>query len=161
RTVDWMIEKAQAEQKYFKKQFGLDLGLIGIDTMSAAAGWQSENDAGQVQIVLNHLFDVSKAASAFVAACDHFGKDQSQKSRGSTVKESSADMIMDLLGEKQEDGSVNDTRLVLRKQRSGPQGMTFPFEAKLVDMGVDRDGEPLSSRVINWNVTRPEAKPKP
>jgi hypothetical protein len=63
---------------------------------------------------------------------------------------------MDVLGEKYEDGTVNDTRLVLRKQRSGPQGMTFPFDARLVDMGLDQYGEPLTSRIINWDVTRPE-----
>src|SRR5262249_1622461 len=112
--------------------------------MSAAAGWQSESDSAQVQIVLNHLADVSKAIDTFVCSCDHFGKDQSMKSRGSSVKEASADLVMDVLGEKHEDGTVTDSRLVLRKQRSGPQGLTFPFEAKLVDMGVDRGGEPLT-----------------
>jgi len=32
----------------------------------------------------------------------------------------------------------------------------FPFEARLVDMGRDQDGEPLTSRVIDWNVERVE-----
>jgi hypothetical protein len=160
KTVNWMIEKAAAVQEKLKAQFGLDLVEIGIDTMSASAGWESESDAAQVQCVMNNLYEVSKASGAFVLAVDHFGKDQSQKSRGSSVKESSADMIMDILGEKQEDGTVYDTRLVLRKQRSGPEGMTFPFEARLVDMGLDQYGEPLTSRVINWNVKRPEKQTK-
>jgi hypothetical protein len=156
RTVDWIVAKAAAAQDNLKAQFGMDLVGIAIDTMSAAAGWESESDAAQVQIVMNHLADVSKATNTFVLAADHFGKDQSQKSRGSSVKESSADTIMDVLGEKREDGTVDDTRLVLRKQRSGPQGLTFPFEAQVVDMGLDQFGEPLTSRIINWNVTRPE-----
>jgi hypothetical protein len=45
---------------------------------------------------------------------------------------------------------------VLRKQRSGPQGEEFPFQARVVDMGEDQDGEPLTSRVIDWDVERVE-----
>jgi hypothetical protein len=159
RTVDWMIEKARAEQEYFTAEFGLDLGLIGIDTMSAAAGWDNENDAAQCQIVMNHLYDVAMATGAFILAADHFGKDDRAGSRGSTVKDSSANTILDIRGKQNEDGTVEDTRLIVRKQRSGPQGMVFPFEARLVPMGQDRDGEPLKSRVIDWNVMRSE-RPK-
>jgi AAA domain len=162
KTVEWMVAKAREEQAYFQNQFGLDLVLIGIDTMAAAAGWQNENDAAQAQIVMNHLADVSKATNTFVIAVDHFGKNLTSGTRGSVVKECSADALLATLGERDEEThSVIDTRLVLQKLRSGPQGLDFPFEARVVDMGEDRDGEPLTSRVINWNVVRPEkAKPE-
>jgi AAA domain len=162
KTVDWMIAKAREEAAYFQNQFGLDLVLIGIDTMSAAAGWEDENDAAQAQIVMNHLADVSKATKTFVLAADHFGKDISAGTRGSGVKENSADTILAVLGERDEEtNTVDDTRVVVRKQRSGPQGDVFPFEAKLVNMGEDSDHEPLTSRVIDWDVERPEQQEKP
>jgi hypothetical protein len=161
KTVEWMVARAREEQAYFQNQFGLDLVLIGIDTMSAAAGWENENDAAQAQIVMNHLADVSKATNTFVLAADHFGKDISAGTRGSVVKEASADTILAVLGERDPETNVmEDTRIVLRKQRSGPQGEEFPFIARLVDMGEDRDGEPLTSRVIHWDVERVE-KVKP
>src|SRR6516165_4680820 len=104
-------------QAYLQNQFGLDLVLIGIDTMSAAAGWDNENDAAQAQIVMNHLADVSKATSAFVLAADHFGKDVSAGTRGSVVKEASADTILATLGERDEEtNTVDDTRIVVRQQ---------------------------------------------
>ena len=157
KTVDWMIKIAREVQDNFQNQFGLNLVLIGIDTMSAAAGWDNENDAAQAQIVMNHLADVSKATGAFVLAADHFGKDVSAGTRGSIVKESSADAILATLGERDEEtNTVDDTRLVLRKLRDGPQGDLFPFEARIVDMGQDQDHEPLTSRVIDWNVERVE-----
>jgi len=157
KTVDWMVGIARGEQDYFQNTFGVDLVLIGIDTMSAAAGWDNENDAAQAQIVMNHLADVSKATSAFVLAADHFGKDVSAGTRGSVVKEASADAILATLGARDEEtNTVDDTRLVIRKLRDGPQGDVFPFEARLVDMGRDQDGEPLTSRVIDWNVERVE-----
>jgi hypothetical protein len=162
QTVDWMVAKAREAQDYFQKEFGFDLVLIGIDTMSAAAGWDNENDAAQVQIVMNHLADVSKATGAFVLAVDHFGKDISAGTRGSVVKEASADVIFATLGERDEEANaVLDLRLKVRKERSAPEGVQYPFEARTVDMGHDADYLPLTSRVINWNVVRVKReKPK-
>jgi hypothetical protein len=159
-TVDWMVEKAAIAQEYFQSQFGVELALIGIDTISAAAGWESENDAAQVQMVMNHMNAVSRATGAFVLAVDHFGKDVTAGTRGSIVKEATADVILAVLGERKEEGTVKDTRLVLRKVREGPQGLEFPFDAKIVDMGQDQYNEPLTSRVIDWNVERQKPEPK-
>jgi len=157
-----MVAKAREAQEYFQNEFGVDLVLIGIDTMSAAAGWDNENDAAQVQIVMNHLADISKATGAFVLAVDHFGKDISAGTRGSVVKEASADVIFATLGERDEEANaVLDLRLKVRKERSAPEGTQYPFEARTVDMGRDTDGLPLTSRVINWNVERlKREKPK-
>ena len=155
QTVDWMVAKAREAQDYFQNEFGFDLVLIGIDTMSAAARWDNENDAAQVQIVMNHLADVSKATGAFVLAVDHFGKDISAGTRGSVVKEASADVIFATLGERDEEANaVLDLRLKVRKERSAPEGTQYPFEAPTVEMGRDADGLPLTSRVIDWNVKR-------
>src|SRR5262249_41690104 len=136
--------------------------VIGIDTMSAAAGWDNENDAAQAQIVMNHLADVSKATRTFVLAVDHFGKDISAGTRGSVVKEASADVIFATLGDRDEEANaVLDLRLKVRKERSAPEGTIYPFEAHTVDMGRDAGYLPLTSRVINWNVERlKREKPK-
>ena len=156
KTVDWMIAKAREAQEFFQRQYRLDLVLVGIDTLSAAAGWDNENDAAQAQIVMNALRDLSVATNTCVIAVDHFGKDISAGTRGSIVKESSADFILSTLGEINPDTNVvTDSRLVLRKLRSGPQGAVFPFNAKVVEMGTDRWGEPQTSRVVDWAVERP------
>jgi len=111
--------------------------------MSSAAGWDNENDAAQVQIVMNHLADISKATGAFVLAVDHFGKDISAGTRGSVVKEASADVILATLGERDEESNgVLDLRLKVRKQRSAPEGETYPFVAHTVNMEPDADGLP-------------------
>src|SRR5262249_234191 len=49
RTVDWIIGHAQHAQDHFRAMHGVDLGLIGYDTLAAAAGWDNENDAAQAQ----------------------------------------------------------------------------------------------------------------
>ena len=159
RTVDWMIAQARIEQEYFRSQHGMDLGLIGIDTLAAAAGWNNENDAAPVQIVLNHLARVSKATDAFVLAVDHFGRDTTKGSRGSTVKGASPDTIFYIRGTDDGLGGFTDTKLVLRKNKGGLQGLVFPFTAREVEIGTDRYGDPQTSRVIDWNVKRDEQEP--
>jgi hypothetical protein len=159
RTVDWIVTQAQTAQAHFRSQHGVDLGFIAIDTIAAAAGWDNENDAAQAQIVMNHLNDISAATDTFVLAVDHFGKDENKGARGSVAKESSADAIFYIHG-KNDNGAFTEAELILRKQRSGPQGMAFPFDSSEVAMGNDKYGEPLTSRIINWNVKRGEQKPK-
>ena len=104
---------------------------------------------------MNHLADISKATGTFVLAVDHFGKDISAGTRGSVVKEASADVIFATLGERDEEANaVLDLRLKVRKERSAPEGTQYPFEAPTVNMGQDADGLMLTSRVIDWNVKR-------
>src|SRR5262249_20857350 len=111
---------------------------------------------------MNHMADVSAATDTFGLAVDHFGQDVSSGTRGSTAKESAASAIFYLRGKCDENGVFTDTRLSLRKQRAGPQGMVFPFAGPEVQMGNDKYGMPVTSRIIDWNVTRPEpAKAKP
>ena len=79
---------------------------------------------------------MSKATKTFVLAADHFGKNLSAGTRGSGVEEKSADTMMVTLGERDEETNmVGDTRVVVRKQRHGPQGEVYPFEARLVEHG--------------------------
>jgi hypothetical protein len=39
--------------------------------------------------------------------------------------------------------------------------MVFPFDAPEVPMGNDSFGDPITSRIIDWNVERNEPKPEP
>jgi hypothetical protein len=39
--------------------------------------------------------------------------------------------------------------------------MVFPFDAPEVLMGTDSYGEPITSRIIDWNVEHSEPKPEP
>jgi RecA-family ATPase len=165
RTVDWMVAQARIEQEHFRSQHGVDLGFIGIDTLAAAAGWDSENDAVPVQIVMNHMARVSRATDTFVLAVDHFGRDTTKGSRGSTAKGGAPDTIFYIQGTDDNLGGFTNTKLVLRKNKGGFQGLVFPFTAREVEIGTDRYGEPQTSRIIDWNVERdkqePQSKDKP
>jgi hypothetical protein len=154
-----LVALAERAQTHFAAEFGLDLGLICIDTVAAAAGWRDENDNAQAQLAMNVMRELSSRSGAFVMAVDHFGKDASTGTRGASAKEAAADVVLATLGDRKEDGSVEDTRLVVRKMRSGPSGLVLPFAKRQVPMGMDEHHRPVTTLVIDWNVVRPQ-KPK-
>jgi hypothetical protein len=88
-----------------------------------------------------------------VVGIDHYGKSIEAGTRGASAKEANADFVLSTLAERALSGEVRNTRLALRKLRDGPQGFELPFAGRLVDMGVDQHGYPVTSRVIDWNAS--------
>jgi hypothetical protein len=124
--------------------------------MVAAAGYTKdgqENDAAAGQAVMNTLRHVALATRSFVLAVDHFGKAVETGTRGSSAKEGAADVVLALLGDRLISGEVTNTRLALRKLRGGTNGQEFPFRPRIVDMGVDSYGKPMTTVVLDWGTT--------
>lgn len=143
----------QAEQS-LQDEFGLPLGLIVIDTIAACAGFSragEENDNAVGQAIMNVLKSVAQALNCFVLGVDHFGKDASVGTRGAFSKESSGDLVLACLGDKELSGSVTDTRLAVRKHRGGRSGQQYPFALRIVAAPEpDEDGEAITSMVVDW-----------
>lgn len=159
-TLETLVATARAAEARLKSVHDLPLGLIVIDTMAAVAGWTDENDNAQAALVMDALRRLSDTVGALVLVVDHFGKEEQTGTRGASAKEAAADAVLAILGEKKVDGSVTNTRLAIRKQRGGPSGDVFHFDARVVEMGVDEHGFPLTSRVIEW-VSGPKVVGKP
>ena len=68
---------------------------------------------------MNVLKAVAQAIGCFVLGVDHFGKDLQAGTRGAYSKESSGDLVLACLGNKELSGSVTNTRLAVRKHRGG------------------------------------------
>jgi hypothetical protein len=99
------------------------------------------------------LAELSRATGAFVLGVDHFGKAQETGTRGSSAKEASADVVLAVLGDRSASGEMKNTRLVVRKNRSGSTGAEFAFTTSPVNLGVDDAKRELSSLVIQWKTT--------
>ena len=153
-AVPTLIAMARQANASLQDEFGLPLGLIIVDTVSACAGYArtgEENDPAAGQALMNVLKAVAEAVSCFVLAIDHFGKDLQSGTRGASSKESSADVVLAALGNKELSGSVTNTRLAVRKHRSGRQGQEYPFSLRLVEAPQpDEDGDPVTTMVIDW-----------
>jgi len=99
-----------------------------------------------------------------VLGVDHFGKDLEAGTRGAAAKESSADSVLVCLGHKELSGAITNARLAVRKNRGGPQGQEYPFNLRLVEIGLDEDGEPETTMVLDWlpaGAAGAQAQPEP
>jgi hypothetical protein len=135
------------------ERWGLPLALIIIDTIVVSAGFTKEgqdNDTAIGQRIMSTMAELSKATGTFVLGVDHFGKSIETGTRGASAKEGSADVILALLGERNVAGRVTNTRLALRKRRSGQNGEEFPFSTRVVELGADQFGEPVTTLTIDW-----------
>jgi AAA domain len=167
-AVQKLIAMARQAEASLQKEFGLPLGLIGIDTVAACAGYaragdESDNAVGQA--VMNVLKTVAQELGCFVLGIDHFGKDLLAGTRGASSKESSGDVVLACLGDKQISGNVTNTRLAIRKHRGGRQGQEYPFTLRPVDApDKDEDGDPITTMVIDWQpaaAAGAQAQPEP
>ena len=153
-AVEKLIAMAQQAEASLQDEFGLPLGLIIIDTIAACAGFSragDENDNAVGQALMNVLKAVAQAIGCFVLGVDHFGKDLQAGTRGAYSKESSGDLVLACLGDKELSGSVTNTRLAVRKHRGGQQGQEYPFTLRVVEAPEpDEDGEPITTMVVDW-----------
>src|SRR5215470_13568122 len=108
---------------------------------------------------------VAQELKCFVLGIDHFGKDLMAGTRGAGAKESSGDVVLACLGDKQVSGSVTNTRLAVRKHRGGRQGQEYPFTLRIVEAPEkDEDGDPITTMVIDWRpagTAGGQAQPEP
>jgi hypothetical protein len=137
-----------------QQEFELPLGLLIIDTIAASAGYTglgAENDTSINQRLMNVLKLAALQLDCFVLGVDHFGKDIGAGTRGASAKESSGDLVLSLLGNRELSGRVLNTRLVIRKCRGGRSGEEHPFSVREVELPEpDEDGDPVTTLVIEW-----------
>jgi AAA domain-containing protein/CHC2-type zinc finger protein len=136
----------------------LPLTMIVFDTVMRAAGYAGEG-AEQDNVIGAQLLQafsrIKNATGALVVGLDHYGKNVSTGTRGGSAKEDSADFVLALLGDRDTSGKVSNRRLALRKLRGGAAGVEHPFDIKVVDIGLDEDGDPDTGAVIDWSYTPP------
>lgn len=161
QILSTMVKQAAVRMQ---AEFGLPVALVIIDTMGKGAGYSrvgDENDAVVARTVEKALAVASKETGAFFLGLDHFGKDPTTGTRGSSGKEDHTDVVLSLLGDKSQSGAITSTRLCARKRRSGPNGEEFPFRTEVVDMGLNSRGTPQTTLIIDWTVPEGAAAQQP
>jgi hypothetical protein len=152
-SVASVIATARSVAEDAQRDYKLPLVLILFDTIIAAAAFAKsgdENDAAVGQKLMAALGEISRATGTFVLGIDHFGKTVETGTRGTSAKEAAADVVLALLADKALSGKVTAPRLCIRKRRSGPAGIEHPFTPKLIRLGEDEDGEPITSLAIEF-----------
>jgi hypothetical protein len=140
----------------------VELVLILIDTLSAAGGFNDQNAAAEAQLVMNRLSELGRQTGAFVLAIDHYGKDVTTGTRGSSAKEAASDIVLALLGDRDENGQLSNTRMAVRKMRGGSTGAITKFDLVTVEIGEtnEEDGDETSC-IIDWKLDQAGATDTP
>jgi hypothetical protein len=162
KSTGFLITLAIAVNDEMLKRFGVPLVLIAFDTVGSLAGYKrggDENDAAIHLAIVKRMRRAVERVPLLALGVDHFGKAPETGTRGSSAKEAGVDTVLALLGEKDISGKVTDSRMAVRKNRSGPQGREIAFSVKVVTVGTDDRGEPITTLTIEWKPGEGSAGP--
>ncbi len=134
-----VIEQSKAELQ----AAGHDLGIVCLDTLSASVPGADENSAADMSPVLHALQGLAAELDLLVLVIAHTGKDESRGLRGWSGLLANADGVILL---EAPDGETR-TGSVL-KVKDGLSGDRFAFVLERVVLGLDADGDEISTCII-------------
>ncbi|UWS79977.1 helicase RepA family protein [Phaeobacter sp. G2] len=124
--------------------------LVVVDTMARSMGGGDENSSRDVSQFVANIDAIRTQTGAHVLVIHHSGKNAEAGARGSSALRAAIDTEI----------AITDRQITCAKQRD----MEFPnrlfFNLESVELGRDRDGEPVTSAVVvEASATARTAKP--
>jgi hypothetical protein len=116
--------------------------VIIVDTFAQVTPGANENSSEDVGLALANARALEMATGATVMAVAHSGKDASKGIRGWSGMFAAADAVLEVV--KYENGT---RELHTTKMKDGDDGLKWGFRLELVTVGVDADGDPITSCV--------------
>lgn len=164
RPVDFYSSDEQVDQfidecKFWASRFSDPLKLIVIDTFNKATPGANENDGKDMGVVLARCDRVRVATGAHVMLVHHLNAGGT-KARGHTSLFGNVENVVTVrrLPETKDAANRQVREWVLSKAKDGEDGISEKFVLPAVTIGVDADGDKITSCIV----ARPEgAAPQP
>lgn len=125
--------------------------VVIVDTLNRAAPGMEENASVDYGLILASAGRIAQKLQGFVCFVAHPGKDISKGLRGHSSMFAGLDLVLEI-------EEVNKAELAFawttRKVKDGQDGIKRHFRRKVVELGTDPDGDPVTSCII---VPDPEA----
>jgi hypothetical protein len=118
--------------------------LIIVDTLAQVTPGANENSGEDMGIALKHARSLRKATGAVIMLVAHTGKDQAKGIRGWSGLNAAADTSLEVF--RPEEGDVR--LLKVTKQKDGRDDLAWGFKLESVLLGIDSDGEEITSLVV-------------
>jgi len=116
--------------------------VIFIDTLNRAAPTADENSSKDMGAIIEGAKTLQQLTGGLVVLIAHTGKDETKRIRGHSSLIAALDAAIYITREK-------DTRCwIIDKCKDGIDGLQHNFQLKVVDVGVDEDGEAITSCVV-------------
>ncbi|MDR3429599.1 helicase RepA family protein [Silvimonas sp.] len=135
---------------------GLNNGLLVIDTLNRAAPGADENTSTDMGRIIQACKELQQRIGGLVLLVHHTGKDSSKGLRGHSSLYASLDVVVEI--------AVSGTlhTWTLMKNKDGKDGISGAFSLAEIEVGLDEDGEPLTSCAVVEEQTvegKPSVKP--
>ncbi len=118
--------------------------LIIIDTLAQATPGANENSGEDMGLALKHTRAIRKATGAVIMLVAHTGKDQAKGIRGWSGLNAASDTSIEVF--RPEDSGAR--LLKVTKQKDGRDDLSWGFRLESVLLGLDNDGEEITSLVV-------------
>jgi hypothetical protein len=128
--------------------------LVVVDTLARTLIGGDENDPQDMGRYIANLGAIQAATGAHVCVVHHSGKNPASGARGHSSLLAAVDTAIEVV---RESGCRTAT---IVKQKDGRDGDVLSFDLDVVDLGVDDDGDPITScvvRQIEGEAGRPKA----
>jgi hypothetical protein len=124
------------------ERMGMPVGLIVVDTLARAIAGGNENASEDMGALVMNGDRIREVTTAHVAWIHHSGKDQAKGARGHSSLRAATDTEIEITA----DGQQRKARVV--KQRELDCAGEFEFILKVVSLGVNKRGKPVTSCVV-------------
>lgn len=128
---------------------------IVLDTYAQVTPGANENAAEDMGLALSHCRVISEATGVLVIIVHHTGKDASRGVRGWSGINAALDFAIET--SRSEESGYREARVT--KMKDGEDGLTYGFKLEVVTVGLDEDGDEITSCIID--VAEPPKLDKP
>lgn len=131
--------------------FGLDPGLIIIDTFSHTLAGGDDSNQADVKPAISNMKWLAGETGAAVLAAHHPTKNGSSGVRGSSTIEDDTDLTIRV----EQDPKSSKRWVTTPRVKDYAEIQKVAFDIRTVELGEDQDGDPITSVVVSW---RPSAE---
>ncbi len=123
----------------FKAQIDVRLGVIYVDTVTAAFAMIDENNNSEATRIMHALRRLAETTGTVVCPVHHFGKNKENGLRGASAWRGMADQCVAITCDRNEiSGETTNRRIAVSKNRSGVEGPVCSFQLLPWPVGGDR-----------------------
>jgi len=140
------ISKLRWTNAQMMDQHGVRLGAIVIDTLAAVFALQDENDNSEASKVIRAMKVIGDELDVLMVPIHHYGKGAETGLRGASAWRAGCDAVLSITADRNQlTGVVSGHSLWLAKSRVGEEGPAGAFSLRTMLLGVDEDGDELTS----------------
>jgi hypothetical protein len=129
--------------------------VVVVDTLNRAAPTADENNSADMGAILTGAKALQSAIDGLVLIVHHTGKDSSKGLRGHSSLLAALDASIEV------ERNANQRSWRVAKSKDGVDGISVAFKLEVVPLGVDSDGDEISSCIVLPDVNAIFTKTEP